>query len=236
MMLSLMDEEGVFLNVEPFQRETKGSSDSEELLRKLAEPEQKGEELQMELEQARELLVQEQERTAQLKEELSSATASPTSPGEVSELKSKLKAAQAKVKQVWRLNCTQSREQEELLAAKEDQIATLEAEVKMLKASCSESPRSGSRTSTPDGSRSGRSSPTVQEPIAAPPRHVRRGKAPPVEPFTGENPAIKLHDWLPILKRASLWNGWSPDEQLLQLAGHLRGRALQEWDLLGEGD
>lgn len=63
-----------------------------------------------------------------------------------------------------------------------------------------------------------------------------RGKAPPVEPFTGEDPAVKIDDWLPILRRASQWNGWSQEEQLLQFAGHLRGRALQEWDLLSEKD
>ena len=49
-MLSLVDEEGVFLSVDPFQREAKGSSESDELLEKLAESEQKGEELQLMLE------------------------------------------------------------------------------------------------------------------------------------------------------------------------------------------
>ena len=65
---------------------------------------------------------------------------------------------------------------------------------------------------------------------------TRRGKAPPVDPFTGEDPAVKLEDWLPILKSASLWNRWSQEEELLQLAGHLRGHALQEWDLLNTSD
>ena len=31
------------------------------------------------------------------------------------------------------------------------------------------------------------------------------------------------------------WNGWSSEEQVIQLAGHLKGRALQEWNLLGKG-
>ena len=31
------------------------------------------------------------------------------------------------------------------------------------------------------------------------------------------------------------WNGWSSEEQVIQLAGHLKGKALQEWNLLGEG-
>ena len=36
--------------------------------------------------------------------------------------------------------------------------------------------------------------------------------------------------------RASRWNGWSPEEKLIQLAGHLRGRAESEWNLLGDDD
>ena len=46
---------------------------------------------------------------------------------------------------------------------------------------------------------------------------------------------MHLDDWLPSLHRASQWNGWSSEEQVIQLAGHLKGRALQEWNLLGEG-
>ena len=131
------------------------------------------------------------------------------------------------MKQVCRLNCTQSREQEELLATKEDRIAALEAEIGQLRAG-------GSRSG--DGSRSEGSSLTLPELITAPPRHVRRLKVPPVEPFTGEDPAVKLDDWLLILTRASLWNCWSPEEWLLQFAGHLRGCGLQEWDLLSDRD
>ena len=37
---------------------------------------------------------------------------------------------------------------------------------------------------------------------------------------------------MPALLRAAEWNGWSEHETLIQLAGHLRGRALQEWGLL----
>lgn len=57
----------------------------------------------------------------------------------------------------------------------------------------------------------------------------RRGKAPPVDPFSSENPEVRLDDWL---DRAAEWNGWSDSEALMQLAGHLRGKALQEWNLL----
>ena len=61
---------------------------------------------------------------------------------------------------------------------------------------------------------------------------LRRGKAPPVDPFMGEDLEVRLDEWLPSLERTCVWNEWSEEELLLQLAGHLRGRALQEWGLL----
>ena len=60
----------------------------------------------------------------------------------------------------------------------------------------------------------------------------RRGKAPPVDPFTGEDLTSTLDDWLPSLHTAATWYNWTEEEKLMQLAGHLRGRARQEWDLL----
>ena len=60
---------------------------------------------------------------------------------------------------------------------------------------------------------------------------TRWGKAPPVDPFRGE---VTFEDWLPALQCAAAWNGWSNEEKLLQLAGHMCGRALQEWNLLQE--
>ena len=65
---------------------------------------------------------------------------------------------------------------------------------------------SGPLTHTPDGRR-------------------RQDKALPIEFFSGEDPAILLDDWLPSLERASSWNGWSTEDQLMQLPGYLRGRA-----------
>jgi len=63
----------------------------------------------------------------------------------------------------------------------------------------------------------------------------RRGKAPQIDEFTGEDSRV-TDDWLPILERAATWNSWTQDELLMQLAGYLRGRALQEWKLLGPTD
>ena len=54
----------------------------------------------------------------------------------------------------------------------------------------------------------------------------RRGKAPPIDPFTAEDIGITFDNWLPILERAAFWNEWTPEESVMQLAGHLRGRAL----------
>ena len=56
----------------------------------------------------------------------------------------------------------------------------------------------------------------------------RRGKATPIDLFTGENSEIRFDDWLPTLERAAAWNNWMGDELTIKLAGHLRGRALQE--------
>lgn len=69
-----------------------------------------------------------------------------------------------------------------------------------------------------------------------PPACRRRGKAPPVDQYTGEDPEIHFDDWLPALQRAACWNSWTDEETLIQLAGHLRGKALQEWNLLLETD
>ena len=61
---------------------------------------------------------------------------------------------------------------------------------------------------------------------------ARRGKAPPIDLFTAESIRITFDDWLLTLERAATWNGWTSDETLMQLSGHLKGRALQEWKLL----
>ena len=77
--------------------------------------------------------------------------------------------------------------------------------------------------------------PQMEEAVGAS-MSVRRGKAPPVDPFSGEDEGIRLNGWLPALARASTWNVWSEEGQLLQLAGHLRGHALQEWELIPHTD
>jgi len=39
---------------------------------------------------------------------------------------------------------------------------------------------------------------------------------------------------LPGFNLAARWNGWTPKEELIQLAGHLRGRTEAEWHLLSD--
>ena len=55
-------------------------------------------------------------------------------------------------------------------------------------------------------------------------------------PSLGRRQRLDLDDWLPTLRRAADWNGWTLDDLLIQLAGHLKGRALQEWNLLSANE
>ena len=63
-----------------------------------------------------------------------------------------------------------------------------------------------------------------------------QGKAPPIDPFSGENPEVTIEEWLPSLQRAADRNEWSEQEILIQLVRHLHGRALQEWNFLDDVD
>ncbi len=144
---------------------------------------------------------------------------------EVSELKIRLAKANTRVKELWGQQCA-------LLAEFDEQLAEAEAKIEHLRAASTGSPPSitGERE---------RESPTVSDIFTEQPRRSnahRRGKAPPVEPFTGENEAIRFDDWLPSLERAATWNEWAEGDRLLQLAGHLRSRALQEWELISNSN
>ena len=138
------------------------------------------------------------------------------------ELRQQLDQERSRLRELWRTNCQCLAEYDELMAQQE-------AEIKRLKGLLS---APGPRPELP-GSEVSSQSGNDEQPQAVMHRQ-RRGKAPPVDPFTGENPELRFEDWLPSLKRASTWNEWTEEELLLQLAGHLRGRALQEWGLLDE--
>ena len=65
---------------------------------------------------------------------------------------------------------------------------------------------------------------------------LRCRKAPPIDPFSAESIDKQRDDWLPTFERAAEWNAWTDSERLLQLAGHLRGKARQQFSLLSSGD
>ena len=130
---------------------------------------------------------------------------------QVGRLEEQLAKEKRRTQELWKINCAQLTEFEDTLAEKDEEILALQE----------------SRVTTHDHTPP---LPATEQP-AAPIPVRRRGKAPPVDAFMGEDPEVRLDDWLPSLKHAAEWNNWEPSE-LLQLAGHLRGRALQEWNLL----
>ena len=140
---------------------------------------------------------------------------------EILQLKAELEAQKAKTRDLWRLNCEQLAEMDGSLVEKDEEISRLNDEVSRLH-----------RSSPSDISESA-SVGSGGAPVSS---RVRRGKAPPVEPFTGEDPECRLDDWLPTLRRAADWNGWTEGDLLIQLAGHLKGRALQEWNLIADDE
>lgn len=155
---------------------------------------------------------------------------------EVRAMREELESVRARVKEMWRVNCAQLSEFDAAITAKDDELAKLRRQL----APASHASRDGSPDpSDPDGTHS--PAPTHlpefrQTASSRSATNARRGKAPPVDPFTGEEEDTRFDDWLPALRRASAWNGWSEEDLLLQLAGHLRGRALQEWELLDDAD
>ena len=210
--LSLIDEEGVFLETGPDHKSTEGETDASTMEEMLAEAERKNAELMTQLTALQDELAEEQEKSAQLQEELRSSAHAE----EVSKLKKDLQKERDKAKQAWGMSCRQAAEQEDLLALKDRQIRELK-----LKLAESRSSHTHSVHSESDGEQ-----PAV-EPTASHQQPMRRrGKTPPIDQFTGENPEVRFEDWLPALQRAARWNNWSDEELLIQLAGHLRGRAL----------
>ena len=148
---------------------------------------------------------------------------------EVGELTVKLERANARVKKLWSDQCALSVESDRQLVEAELEIERLRNQPASRSASVAET---GGEMTPPHTSTVPRVNgrPTTRSSVQ------RRGKAPPVEPFSGESKTQRIEDWLPALERAATWNDWTEEDRLLQLAGHLRGRALQEWELLSEED
>ena len=136
-----------------------------------------------------------------------------------------------------------------MMADKEKEIAILRARVAEFEGRDAPSPRvahtsDGMSHSTHPGSELppsttarpdrvvSRITPSPVAPVRS--RHGKAPPAPPVDPFNGENPDVTFEDWHPTLTRAAHWNHWTEDKSLMQLAGHLRKRALIEWNLLSK--
>ena len=239
--LSLMDESGILLTTEPIRfSKQEAESDMEAVQEALADANKQNSELSDQLANAVQKWEEEKAETARLSEELARvlAESSSATEGENKKLKEELRAAKERYKRMWCMTCEQGREQEELLAAQQEEIDRLKRHASV--PSRASSPI-GSLSLPPPSHSDHRSTMSTSphekvSPTGHTPPMKRRGKAPPIDSFTGEDPEVRIDDWLPALKRAASWNGWSEAETLIQLAGHLRGRALQEWNLLGESE
>ena len=232
--LSLWDDDGAFLEIDPEIEHVgaRGGEDGVEtepvvtvegLQAALDCALEENKRLKTQLEQQQETLEKERGLMGLLEEEKRKLEESAL-PARVSELEGELKREREKMKSMWRMQCEQ-------MVQCDNEIAEREAEISELRAKLAEHESHESREirvleeSTASGEE--------HKPLPSPGRVVHRGKAPPVDAFTGEEAELRLEDWLPTLERASSWNGWTQEELLMQFAGYLRGRALQEWNLLG---
>ena len=140
---------------------------------------------------------------------------------EIARLYEQLEKEKERYKKLWSLNCAQLAEFDGTISAKDEEIERLKSRLHSV----------SDESSLPRGSPL--RTPLEGETEDILPAHWR-GRAPPVEMFSGEDSENTLDDWLPALVRAADWNGWTKPELLIQLAGHLKGRAHQEWSLLPE--
>ena len=142
---------------------------------------------------------------------------------QVEKLTDLLREEKEKCKEAWRLSCQQLAEYDDVLASKEEEIEVLKLRVKEVDSTESTERRSTYFSLPPTFEERRRPLDMMRASGA-----TRKGKAPPVDFFTGEDPEVQFEDWLPTLERTAVWNGWTDEEALIQLAGHLRGRALIE--------
>ena len=184
-----------------------------------------------ELETLREELAQSKEQTEALQEEVRS-------------LQEQLGNERNRYKSLWKINCESAMQYDVFLSEKDNEIGNLKRRIAALSTTRTTDTTAGypaPRTSTSTKSRESSPSSTISSASDRSSAEVsgksplkRMGKAPPVDQFHGEGRSLKLDEWLPTFERAATWNAWTEDDKLLQLAGHLRGRALQEWSLLQE--
>ena len=154
--------------------------------------------VQHELEAAQVKLT-EQEHAVQ---DLQAALDASISEEVVEGLKNDLKKEKECFRQTWKLNCKHVAEQTALLTAKEE-LETPRQQLEDLRGKTGGHPTPETSTTThtsppPPPSSSERTERT--SPVGLPSGEVRRGKAPPILPFSGENFDMQLGDWLPSLE------------------------------------
>uniref|UniRef100_A0A1X7SUF3 CCHC-type domain-containing protein n=1 Tax=Amphimedon queenslandica TaxID=400682 RepID=A0A1X7SUF3_AMPQE len=144
----------------------------------------------------------------------------------IEELKQQLEQERVKYKQLWEINCLQLNEFDKALSDKEEELSILQDRLRDTEGMPAAITRTAPVASVSMSKVVSRT--TGGEKAIS----LRKGKSPPIEMFSGEDQEITLDDWLPSLRRAADWNGWTEEETLMQLAGHLKGRARQEWTLM----
>ena len=144
----------------------------------------------------------------------------------LSEMQDKLNKVTECMRSLWRTNCSLLRECEGTMSDKDGEIECLKQQLAGLQGDAV----SNLDTTDPGVTGVTQSAALLEGQV---PTGGRKGRAPPVDPFNGEDETVRLDDWVPALQRVAAWNGWSEADLLLQLAGH-RGRALQEWELIAK--
>ena len=196
-------------------RDTVGDDDQSELQKALQAREQELHETRERLHEAEQALDDATKRCQQLEGELVGAKAA-------------VEKEKRKVKKIWREKCEMQLFNEDALDEKDAEIATLKARL----LNCTLPPTSSRAKYDQLKSATGDADHKMEEHRSALQLPHRRGKAPPIDPFSAEELDEHWDEWLPTFERAADWNGWSDAERLLQLAGHLRGKARQEFSLL----
>ena len=138
---------------------------------------------------------------------------------EIETLHREVKVQTAKAKRFWTQKCEQLLTHETVVEEKDAEIARLQELI-----------NNRARTMTTAAVETLSEDVSLSEAGAV--FRDRQGKALPVDPFKCSDPEFIFEDWLPTLERAATWNGWSEDEKLMQLAGHLHGKAACEYSLL----
>ena len=212
-------------------------------------PEQTSEHEESEEEEVDEVRSELQRKTT----ELQSVTQHNEAATEIELLKRELQQEMERYKQLWRMNCANLVEHDATLAAKDDEISSLQQQLSrsrgVLHATLTSTdrdamgivdpvPRPGTHlnpeSTTGSPASSSHEPPGLEDthhrvdrrPMTTVPR--RQGKAPPIDSFTGEDPEMRFEDWLPSLDRAAEWNQWTPPNATYGAELYKSGDCLKE--------